>query len=291
MRWGFAGLGLMGLPMATNLARAGIDLIAYNRSPGPLACLGRSGIRTCPNPAELFAACDAVILMLADDAAVDAVLGRGASDFSGRVSGKLIVNMGTHAPAWSKALEEDIIAAGGRFVEAPVSGSRGPAEAAQLIAMAAGKAESVADARTVLGFMCRDVVVTGEVPSAMACKMAVNLYLVVSVAALAETVALAKALDLDPALVAGVIGSGPLRSEVAIAKISKMVDEDFSPQAAIQDVCKNAALVADAADGAGVPVALLDSARIMFDEVLASGANKLDMAAVVTAIKPRKGPA
>ncbi|MEO7826292.1 MAG: NAD(P)-dependent oxidoreductase, partial [Allosphingosinicella sp.] len=197
MRLGFAGLGLMGAPMAANLVRAGFELAVYNRSAGPREAFRELGARVLSDAGGLFATCDTVILMLADDAAADQVLGRGSVDFAPRAAGRLIVNMGTHSPAWSKGLEDDICKVGGRFVEAPVSGSRGPAEAGRLVAMLAGRAEAVDAARPLLAPLCRDVVVTGEVPSAMACKLAVNLYLIASVAALAEAAALAAALELD----------------------------------------------------------------------------------------------
>jgi 3-hydroxyisobutyrate dehydrogenase len=283
MRLGFAGLGLMGAPMAANLLRAGFDLAVYNRSAPPREALRALGARAFSDAGGLFAACDTVVLMLADDRATDQVLGRGSVDFAPRVAGKLIVNMGTHALDWSKSLEDEILKVGGRFVEAPVSGSRGPAEAGQLVAMVAGEAEDVDAVRPLLAPLCREVVETGQVPMAMACKMAVNLFLIASVAALAEAAALATRLELDLSIFEQVIGRGPLGSDVARAKLSKMTSGDFAPQAAIRDVCKNAALVAEAAAAAGLDAALLGVARKRFEDVLRSGRADLDMAAVVLA--------
>jgi 3-hydroxyisobutyrate dehydrogenase len=277
----------MGAPMAANLLRAGFDLAVYNRSEAPRRALAELGARAFSNPADLFADCDSIILMLADDESTDQVLCRSTPDFARRVSGKLIVNMGTHAPAWSKALEADVAAAGGRFVEAPVSGSRGPAEAGALVAMVAGEDESVAAARLLFEPLCREVVATGPVPSAMACKMAVNLYLIASVAAVAEAAALAGALGLDGSVLERVIGSGPLGSDVVRAKLAKMMSGDFAPQAAIRDVCKNAALVAEAAASSGMEAPLLASARERFEAVLGAGGGQLDMASVVTAARGR----
>jgi 3-hydroxyisobutyrate dehydrogenase len=117
----------------------------------------------------------------------------------------------------------------------------------------------------------------------MACKIAVNLYLIASVAALAEAAALAGALGLDGAVLERVIGSGPLGSDVSRAKLAKMVTGDFAPQAAIRDVCKNAALVAATAASAGLDASTLAAAKEQFDAVLAGGGGELDMAAVVTA--------
>ncbi len=273
----------MGEPMAANLCRAGLDLTVYNRSPRPYDALRALGAVVADTPAALFEACDTVILMLANDQATDLILDRGGASFAARVGGHLIVNMGTHSLAYSQALEADIRGAGGSFVEAPVSGSRLPAQSGALVAMLAGDPDAVARARPLFVPMCREMVETGAVPSAMAMKLAVNLYLVATVAALGEAAALAGSLGLDLGLFEQVITSGPLRSDIAAAKLAKMVRDDFGPQAAIRDVCKNAALVAEAAATARAPVPLLTESRRLFETVLAAGHGEQDMAAVVTA--------
>jgi 3-hydroxyisobutyrate dehydrogenase len=288
---GFAGLGLMGEPMAANLCRAALELTVYNRSPRSREALQALGARGIDTPAALFDACDTVILMLANDQATDQMLDRGGPDFAARVGGHLIINMGTHSLAYSQALEADIRGAGGSFVEAPVSGSRLPAETGALVAMLAGDPDAVARARPLLVPMCREMIETGAVPSAMAMKLAVNLYLVATVAALGEAANLARALDLDLGLFEQIIASGPLRSDVAAAKLAKMVRDDFAPQAAIRDVCKNASLVADAAAAAGAAAPLLTESRRLFETVLAAGHGEQDMAAVVTAFHGAGKPA
>nr|WP_047167066.1 NAD(P)-dependent oxidoreductase [Sphingomonas sp. Y57] len=282
MRLGFAGLGLMGMPMAANLCRSGAHVTVYNRSPEKAAALVALGARQARRPADLFAAADAAILMLADDAAVDAVLDRGGPGFADHVRGRLIINMGTHAPGWSRQLARDVAVAGGTFVEAPVSGSRGPAEAGDLIAMLAGPPEAVAKAKAILAPMCRELVPVGDVPSAMALKMAVNLYLVGSVAVLSEAAHFAARSGVDLTHLAAVIGEGPLGSSVARAKLAKMIGRDFTPQAAIRDVVKNARLIAESAATAGADAPLLDISRSRFELALATGDGELDMAAVLS---------
>jgi 3-hydroxyisobutyrate dehydrogenase len=285
MKVGFAGLGLMGFPMAANLLRAGFEVAAYNRSAGPRDALKLLGARTFERADDLFEAADCVILMLADDGATDAVLGRGSPEFRRRVEGRLIVNMGTHAPAWSQALQEDLIAAGARFVEAPVSGSRGPAEAGKLVAMVAGDEGGIEQLEPLFAHLCRQTVRTGAVPSAMACKMSVNLYLIASVAALAEAARMAGDLGVEPSAFAQVMVEGPLGSEVVRAKLAKMMSGDFAAQATIGDVCKNADLVLATAAGIGLDASLLASARERFEAVLRRGGAGLDMAAVITAFE------
>ena len=281
MRVGFAGLGLMGQPMAANLLRAGVPLCVYNRSPGPREALAAQGAEVASTAASLFASCDAVILMLADDAAVDAVLDRGG-DFASRVAGRLIINMGTHATRYSQVLERDVRAAGGRFVEAPVSGSRGPAQSSELVAMVAGAPDAVADARPLVAPMCRELIEVGAVPDALAMKLAVNLYLIASVTALAEATSLATASGVDLEQFAEVISTGPLGSSVASTKLAKMVTRDFAPQAAVADVLKNARLVAGAARSVASDAPLLSESLARFETVRRRWGEALDMAAILT---------
>lgn len=283
MRVGFAGLGLMGRPMATNLLRAGADLTVYNRSAEPRAALAALGAGVAATPRELFARSDAVILMLATEEACDIVLGRHDADFQVRVAGKLIVNMGTHAPAYSVALERAVVAAGGQFVEAPVSGSRGPAEAGELVAMLAGAPEAVAQATSLIQPLCGELIEVGAVPSAMAMKLAVNLYLITSVTALAEATCLAAASGLDLERFQSVIARGPLGSPVVRAKLDKMVRSDFAPQAAIGDVLKNARLVAQAAAQVASEAPLLRESLARFEMAASRGGETLDMAAILLA--------
>ncbi len=289
MHVGFAGLGLMGQPMAANLCRSGVSLTVYNRSPGPRATLAALGAKVADSPDQLFSTCDTVILMLADDSATDEVLGRNSSAFRKRISGRLVINMGTHAPSYSAALDAEIRAAGGAFVEAPVSGSRRPAETGQLVAMLAGSREAVERARPLLTSMCREVFVIGAAPSATSMKLAVNLYLIATVTALAESVNLAQASGLDIGLFRQILDSGALRSDVSTTKLQKMVSRDFAPQAAIKDVLKNSTLVADAAAACRAPVPLLIESLRRFSLVQEQGHGDLDMAAILTSFEPNSG--
>ncbi|BBC71028.1 2-hydroxy-3-oxopropionate reductase [Altererythrobacter sp. B11] len=264
--------------------------MVYNRSPGPADALRALGASVADTSAQLFASCDAIILMLADDAAVDAILARRESDFGARAQGRLIINMGTHSPEFSLALSNDIVAAGGSFVEAPVSGSRGPAESGELVAMLAGKANAIAQARALLGSMCSTTVVAGAVPTALAMKLAVNLYLIASVTALAEAAHLARLSDVNLDQFAEVIGSGALGSAVARAKLDKIRRDDFSPQAAIADVVKNARLVEGLAAKVRAQAPLLKESRMRFESVAAAGLGGLDMAAVYASYAPGTVP-
>ncbi len=279
---GFLGLGIMGEPMARNLAAAGVPLVAWSRTPRRIA-----GVRVAAGPADVFARARVVLLMLAGGDAIDAVLGRGGAGFAELVRGHTIVTMGTTAPGYSAALRADVVAAGGRYVEAPVSGSRIPAVAGELVAMLAGDAAAVAEVRPLLAPMCREVVDCGPVPQALLMKLAVNLFLISMVTGLAEATHFAQRHGLDLDLLRGVLDAGPMASAVSRGKAEKLVGRDFTAQASIRDVLMNNRLIAQAARAAGIASPLLDTCHLLYGEALALGHGADDMAAVVRAIEAR----
>lgn len=287
MRVGFVGLGVMGQPMALNLARAGVDLLAWNRTIERCEPLREAGAKLAASAAEVFRNADVIILMMANGAATDAVLGRGTEGFAGTVAERLIVSMGTSSPEWSRGLDADIRAAGGRYVEAPVSGSRVPAEEGQLVGMLAGADDDVAMLRELLRPVCRETVPCGAVPGALTMKLSVNLFLITMVAGLAEAFHFAERQGVDLQRFQAVLDAGPMASAVSRIKLAKLCASDFSVQAAISDVKMNSGLVAEAARGAGIAAPLLDAADALFGEAEGLGLGKQDMAAVVQAIAAR----
>ncbi len=287
MKIGFIGLGVMGAPMAFNLARAGTKLVIWNRSTEKYQPLVDLGAESVNDASDVFRAARIVILMLANEAATDELLMRGRVEFQAMVNGHTIVQMGTTSPEFSRRLESDIFAAGGSYVEAPVSGSRKPAEAGQLIGLLAGNPASVEEVRPLLAPICAQTFVCGTVPHALEMKLAVNLYLIAMVTALAEATHFAErhALNLD--LFREVLDAGPMASAVSKAKLPKLIAKEFSVQASIRDVLMNNRLVAQAARDAGIASPLLDVCHALFAETEASGHGELDMAAVLCAIEDR----
>src|ERR1700742_640360 len=215
MEIGFIGLGVMGRPMALNLVRAGVNLVVWNRSPAGRDTLAAAGASVAGTASAVFQRARIIFLMLYDGAAIDAVLARGTPDFATHVAGHTIVQMGTPSPDYSQALETDIRAHGGAYVEAPVSGSLKPAEAGQLVAMLAGEARAVEEIRPLLTPMCHQVFVCGAVPKALTMKIAINLFLIPLVTSLAETFHFAERQGLDVRQLQAILDAGPMASGVS----------------------------------------------------------------------------
>ncbi|GGW49679.1 3-hydroxyisobutyrate dehydrogenase [Streptomyces albaduncus] len=243
--------------------------------------------RSPGSAAEVFDRAGTVILVLADEDAVDAVLGRGTPDFATRVAGHTVVHMGTTSPEYSAALEAAVRDAGGAYVEAPVSGSRVPAEQGQLVAMLAGDATAVTAVRPLLAPLCREAFDCGPVPNALLMKLSVNLFLITQVTGLTEAFHFADRHGLDRARFLDVLDAGPMASAVSRMKAPKLLARDFSVQAAATDVLKNNRLIARAAREAGLASPLLDVCHALFDETVANGHGGEDMVAVLRALEAR----
>ncbi|MEU1320499.1 NAD(P)-dependent oxidoreductase [Streptomyces tibetensis] len=284
---GFIGLGVMGQPMALNLARAGSRLVVWNRTPERCEALRAVGAEVAADAGGVFHRAATVFLMLADEEAVDAVLGRGTPEFARRVAGHAVVHMGTTSAAYSHGLQEDIRAAGGRYVEAPVSGSRVPAERGELVGMLAGDDDALATVRPLLAAMCRETFACGAVPGALLLKFSVNLFLITLVTGLAEAFHFAERHGLDQHLLRDVLDAGPMASAVSRGKGPKLLERDFSVQAAAADVLKNNRLIAEAARTADLASPLLDVCHALYDETVQQGHGAEDMVAVLGALEAR----
>lgn len=283
-RVGFVGIGIMGEPMAARLLEAGTPLTVWSRRAEACAGLAARGAAVAPDIDGLFTASDSVVLMLRDEPATDAVLGRGTGAFVRRVAGRCIVVMGTNSPAYSAALDAEVRAAGGAFVEAPVSGSRIPAERGELVLMLAGADSGLLDeVATLLSPLGRAVVRCGAVPGALRTKLAVNHYMMAMVAALAESLTTARTAGLDLASVVEVLEASPMDSPIGRVKAAKLMAGDESAQAVISDVVKNCRLVLSEARAAGATTPIIDLVASLYEATAVSGHAEADMVAVARA--------
>jgi len=279
----------MGEPMALNLVRAGTGLIVWNRTASKAQALASAGAGVAASVGEVFERTEMILLMLADGDAIDAVLRRGTPGFARVAEGRMFVHMGTTAPAYSRGLEADLRAAGGRYVEAPVSGSRKPAEAGQLVAMLAGERDAVDTVRPLLAPMCRETVLCGPVPNALSMKLASNLFLIAMLTGLAEAVNYAGRQGLDLDQFVSLLGAGPLSSDLLRMKAPKLVGHDFAVQASIANVLESLRLITEAAQDAGAALPLLDTCHALYKEASGLGLRDADVVAVLRAIEERSG--
>lgn len=281
----FIGLGVMGLPMARNLAAAGLKLRVWTRSPEKYRALAASHVTPVASASEALCAVEVAIIMLVNSEAIDAVLGRGTGDFAVNVRGRTIVSMSSVSPDYSCGLAREIRDAGGRYVEAPVSGSRKPAEDAELVCMAGGDPADIARVSPILRHMCREVIDCGPVGNALGMKLAVNLYLNTMLAGLTEAVHFAGESGLPLTKFQQAIDAGPMACDVTRVKLPKLIERDFSVQAAVSDAFASTRLIAEAARKAKIATPLLDLSSTLYGRAVEIGDPRSDMVSVIRAIE------
>jgi 3-hydroxyisobutyrate dehydrogenase len=198
MQIGIAGIGKMGTAIAQRLMEVGHKVTAWNRSAGKLKPVMDAGAAAAASPAELAQASDAVITILTDAAAIDAVYNGASGLLSGDVHGKLFIEMSTVQPQTEVALAEKVRAQGAALVECPVGGSTGPARQGKLIGLMGAEPADAARAKPILEQLCRRLEHCGPVGSGAVMKLTINMPLMIYWQALGEALALCRPLGLDP---------------------------------------------------------------------------------------------
>ncbi|MBP2313396.1 NAD(P)-dependent oxidoreductase [Azospirillum soli] len=274
---GFIGLGLMGRPMARNLAKAGASLVIHSRSPGPIEELAKEGMSPAASPAEVAARADAVILMLSDTVAVETV---AESLLESLRPGHLIVDMGTTAVAATRRIAEAVRAKGAEWVDAPVSGGTVAAEAGTLTIMAGGGEDAFARALPLFGVLGQRITHVGDVGAGQVAKTANQVIVALTIGAVAEALALAKAAGVDPAKVREAIRGGFAESRILELHGQRMVTGDFTPGGRVATQIKDLRQAEELAEQAGIQLPALGLSLELFEMLAEQGDGGLDHAAL-----------
>ncbi len=196
MRIGVAGIGKMGAAIAARLMEVGHDVVVWNRTPDKAKAI--IGATMAASPAELARQSEAVITILTDGAAIEAVYHGPSGLLSGDVSGKLFIEMSTVPPKVETALLPKVEAKNADFVECPVGGSTAPARQGKLLGLLGGEADAAGRALPILNQLCRKVEHCGPVGAGSSMKLAINLPLMVAWQAYGEAFAIARDVGWTP---------------------------------------------------------------------------------------------
>jgi len=276
MQVSFLGLGIMGAGMAGNILRKH-PLTVWNRTAERCAPLVAAGARAAATPAEAVRGADVVISMLSDPAAVDAVL---AAALDSLKPGAIVIDMSTVDPATAHRADAQVRARGGRFLDAPVSGSRQPAADGTLIIMAGGDPATLAEARPVLDCMGR-VLHVGAVGQGMAMKLVLNGLGAHMMTGFAALLAFGARQGLAPRAMLEVIGAGAFSSPLYASKGPRMMARDFRPDFTLALMRKDQELVLATAAATGCKLPTLAAIKSVLDEAIASGFGEDDLSGVL----------
>jgi 3-hydroxyisobutyrate dehydrogenase len=272
------GTGIMGAPMARNLAAAGLDVTAWNRTPEKARPLAEHGIMVAGSPSDAAADADAVLTMLTAGEAVEEVMTGGALETMAPDAlwiQSSTVGLGAISRLASLAGERRVA-----FADAPVLGTKQPAESGELIVVAGGPEDVLDRCGPVFEAVGARTIRAGGAGAGTRLKLVVNGWLLALTASLAEVLALSEAIGLEPSAFLETIAGGPLDVGYAHLKGKLMLERSFPPSFPLRLADKDAALVVEAAEQAALPLEVQRAVRGAYARAAAEGHGDEDMAAV-----------
>lgn len=269
------GTGIMGAGMARNMLRAGLDVRVWNRSIERARPLAADGATVADDPAAAVRGADVIVTML-DDA--DAVAATMTTAEPGLSAGQIWAQTSTVGldgldRLARYAAEHDLV-----FVDCPVQGTRQPAESGQLTVLAAGPDQARERLQPVFDAIGSSTRWLGEAGTASRLKLASNSWVLTLTNGVAEALALAQGLGLDPQLFLDLVKGGPLDSPYLQAKAAAMLKGDFSPNFGARNAAKDAGLIVAAAEGVGLRLDVAAAGAQRFQRAVRAGHGEEDMA-------------
>ncbi len=251
---GFMGLGIMGAAMAANVLKAGYPLLAYNRTAAKAEPLARMGARVAANPKILAQEAQIIIAMVTGpEALYDLLFGpEGAAEALG--PGKVFINMSSVSPAFTRELAIQVAGMGAGFIDAPVSGTKKPAEEGTLVILAGGKQEAVKELEPLFLSMGKKVINCGKAGQGSMMKMFINLLLGVMMEGFAEAINFGRLGGLDLEAMLETVYSGAMNAPMFQVKAPNIKGKNYPAAFPFKHLCKDAKFVLDTAYETGAPV-------------------------------------
>lgn len=289
MRVGFVGLGTMGGPMAANVARAGFEVTAWNRTPGRAAGLDELGVRFAPTPAALAAASEIVITIVSDTADVEAVLFGPVGVAAGALPGTLVIDMSTISPSATRAFAARLAEQGIAMLDGPVSGGSEGAQKGSLSIFVGGDAADLERARPVLSALGTTITHVGPVGAGQAVKAVNQVILAGAYLGVAEGIVLALKAGLEVEQVVAALSGGAAQSWVLANRSGRMLANDYPLgfKLALHRKDLRIGLELGRETGTALPISALCAA--IEDGLIGQGHGDDDVSAVARAIRQLSG--
>jgi len=275
MKVGFAGLGLMGSPMAMHLVRAGLDVAVYNRTASRTEPHRKAGAQVCNSLGELGSLCEIVLICVSDTPDVEQVIFSPGALADTMSTGSLIVDHSTISPTASRAFAGRLAGKRIGFLDAPVSGGTAGAEKGKLVVMVGGAEQDLERARDVIARYASNIVHLGPVGQGQLMKCCNQLVTGLHVLALAEGFRFAQQLGLKPAAAHEVISSGAGSSFIWNTWGALLAEGDLSPGFKIKLHRKDLKLVKEECARAGLELPGLNLVLGLYEKALEKGLGEL----------------
>lgn len=282
---GFLGLGIMGKAIALNLLKAGFDVTVWNRNPEKCTELVVHGAHQGTTPKEVAASCDITFAMVSDPEAALALCQGPDGVAEGIGSGRGYVDMSTVDNGTSKTIAELITQAGGRFLEAPVSGTKKPAEDGTLIILAAGDQSLYDDAKSAFDVMGKMSPYLGEVGQGANMKLVVNMMMGGMLSIFSEGMSLGQKAGLDGQQILDIVDAGAMANPMFKGKGAMFLNEDYTTSFPLKHMQKDMRLAVALGDQLDQPLPTAAIANEAFKQAMKAGFADEDIAAVYKVVK------
>ncbi|HEY1276964.1 MAG TPA: NAD(P)-dependent oxidoreductase [Thermoleophilaceae bacterium] len=275
------GTGIMGAPMARNLRGAGLEVRVWNRTRERAEALAEDGIEVAGSPADAAKGADATLTMLADSEAVESVAAEALPAIGGVWIQSSTVGVDATGRLAATAAERGV-----PFLDAPVLGTKKPAEDGKLTVLASGPEDQRERCAPVFDAIGARTIWLGEAGAGTRMKLAVNSWLLALTVAIGESLAFAEALGADGATMLDILDGAPMGSPYAQLKGKAILAGDFTTSLPSRLAEKDARLILEAARSAGLEPELARAVHERFVQTVALDHGEDDMAAVYLACTP-----
>jgi len=285
MRVAFLGLGIMGQAMATNLVKAGHEVMVWNRTPGKIV----EGAGIAPNPAAAAQGAEVIWMCLSDTAAVEKILFGPDGVEHSLTEGMVIADSSTISPSATVSFAERVREKGVAYVDAPMTGSKIGAANGTLIFMVGGDEAIIERLNPLFVAMGKKIFRMGETGKGQATKLVMNLQIALIFEGFAEALTLATKLGIDPRQLVSLIEATMVRSGVVEYKAPFVLQRDFTPNFPLRLMHKDIRLALEAAKEARVKLPALETVEEIYDLATEEGQQDLDYAATLTLLEKWAG--
>ena len=286
---GVIGTGIMGGPMALNLAKAGFDVTAYNRTPARAEALAKDGVRVAKTIAEVGESCSVVITMVPDTPDVLAVV-EGEGGLAGSMQqGSVLIDMSTVAPGATRELAKRLAAKGIAMLDAPVSGGSWGAQQGTLTIMVGGEQATFDRCMPVFEAMGKSITLMGPSGMGQTTKLVNQILVAGTASAVAEALVFAAGQGADLLKTIEAVSGGAAGSWQLANLGPRMAKGDFAPGFMVKLQQKDLRLIEEAAQQAHIPLAVTALARQYFTSVEAAGLGDEGTQAIIKAVEKLAG--
>lgn len=277
---GFIGLGIMGSRMAKNLLQGGFDLIIFNRTKEKAGELLQQGAVWADSPREVAGKSDVIFTMLANPEAVEAAALNEEGFLNHLQAGKLWVDCSTVDPMFTRKMAEEAANRKIRFLDAPVAGSRVPAEQGELIFLVGGEKRDLDEIKSMLEVMGKEISYQGGVSKGTSMKLLINLMLAQSMAAFAEAVRLGESIGLNKEHVINTLLHGPTAAPFLKGKKDKILESDYKADFPLEHMHKDMQLASVTAYERHLSLPIANITKEMYAMASQQGFGKEDFSAI-----------